>query len=437
MMKTVIKRCFNVLASMNLAILILSVISILIMLQITSEKLIVSLESWKWLKAIATVDIYHSYTFVIILALFCINLLACCLKRLKVHKNALIGHNESEIASSPFFARIMIKDLMESTEKLSSLVATHFNKPSRTDKENNQLSVYAEKGRYSQFAFYLAHLSILTIVLGIMLSTRGYQYSFEMKKNQLLDPVIISDNVGKKKALGFSLLCESIETIYYQDRSTVKKHRSILTILRNGEKIKTQAVDFADSLNYDSVSIHQDLNSRTIKYATIKVVSKDGKSKNREVELGGWFKIKELGVSIIATLSEAESVLLRIASYPKKNTALTSESICVTNNPASFLDNRLKGYQFSLIDIIDQEAVRLRIVSDPGRKLIWYASFSMLLGFSIMFFAPHRQIWLRSYQEGGRSYVMVAGASTKNLSSFEQTFNSIVRNLKESFCEPV
>ena len=440
-MKRILNGFFRFLASMNLAIFLLSAISVLIILQITSEKLIATFKAWKWLEAIATSDFYHSQGFILFLILFIINLLACCLKRLpetiKVLKNSLRELNESEIASLPFVERIKVKDFIKSSEKLSSLVATHFNKPTLIKKGSGQLNLYAEKGRFTPLGFYLAHLSILAIVLGVILSTSGYQYTFEMKKNQLLDPMIIRDSKGEKKALDFSLLCDNFKTIYYQGSSKVKKHQSILTILSDGKKIKTQAIDFGNSLNYGGISIHQDLNSRTIKYVMIKVVSKDGKSETYEVESGSWFKLKEIGISIIATQFEANSVLLSIASSPEMRIASSPspEKICVSRSPVRFLDKRLMDYQFSLVEIFHQEATSLKIMKDRGNKLIWYATFCMLIGFGIIFFIPHRQLWLRVNQEEDGSVITLSGSTTKNLTSFEETFKDIFQNIKEAFCD--
>ncbi len=113
----------------------------------------------------------------------------------------------------------------------------------------------------------------------------------------------------------------------------------------------------------------------------------------------------------------------------------SSESILVSHNPKSFTDSRLNDYQFSLINITSKETTTLKIVKDPGKNLIWYASFFMLFGFSIMFFVPYRQIWLRVHQKGGKYNITIAGSSNKNLASFKETFNTIVRSLQETLCE--
>ena len=66
MLKT-IKGFFRFLASMNLAIFLLSTISLIIILQEVSDELITTVKYWKWLKIIASIDFYRSMEFFVLL----------------------------------------------------------------------------------------------------------------------------------------------------------------------------------------------------------------------------------------------------------------------------------------------------------------------------------------------------------------------------------
>ncbi len=260
-MKQSIKNIFNYLASMNLAISLLLSIPFLILLHIACSKL-TFFKQWNWFHVIASTDFYHSLGFKITLILFCINLLACCLKKLPntimVLKNTVRVFDETEIASSPLFERINGKGFMESMETFSSLIAIRFNKPIIINRESSQLSLFAEKGRFSQSGFYFAHVSIIIIVCGIILSTSGYEYSVDITKGQVLNPSLNQEKSGTK--LDFSLLCEDFKTIYdAKNGNNTISHQSILSIIKDGEKIKTQEIKFGNApLRHSGIDIYQD-----------------------------------------------------------------------------------------------------------------------------------------------------------------------------------
>jgi cytochrome c biogenesis protein len=424
--KKSVSYCFNFLASLNLAVFVIFSISLLILIQILSEKIIAAGKSWKWLEFIASIDFYQSKGFTVLLLLFCVNLFACSVKRLprafRVFQASSREFNEGIIASLPIVERFKVKDNGESEETLSSAIATHFRKPICTKKEGGNFTLYAERGRYTHLGFHFAHLSILAIVLGVLLSSTGYEYSFQISKGQLLDPLVIRDSEGKRKSLDFSLLCEDYRTIYYKGTSEVGKHESTLTILNNGEKVKTQMVDFGHPLKYQGIAIYQDRFSRKVKYAKIKVASGDGETEIHEVKSGSKFTLKGIREGLIVTRLRSKTAQLRGSS--------SASRIWVSKNPTGFPEEKWRGYQFSLDEVYYKESTSLKAIRDPGMGVIWYATFCMLAGFGVIFFMPHRQIWL-SLEGEEEKVLTLAGSTTKNLASLEETCANIVKSLGE------
>ncbi len=425
-MRKILNYFFNFIASLNLAVFVIFSISLLILIQILSEKIITAGKSWKWLEFIASIDFYQSKGFTVLLLLFCVNLLACSVKRLprafKVFKASSRELNEGIIASLPIVERFKVKNNGELGETLSSALTTHFRRPILTKKEGGKLTLYAERGRYTHLGFHFAHLSILAIVLGVLLSSTGYGYSFQISKGQLLDPFVIRDNQGKRKTLDFSLLCEEYRTIYYKGTSEVGKHESTLTILKNGEKVKTQMVDFGHPLKYQGVAIYQDRFSRKVKYAKIKVISGDGETEIHEVKSGSKFTLKGIREGIIVTRVRSKTAQLRGSS--------SASRMWVSKTPTRFPEEKWRGYQFSLDEVYYKESTSLKVIRDPGMGVIWYATFCMLAGFGVIFFMPHRQIWL-SLEGEEEKVLTLAGSTTKNLVSLEETFTNIIESLGE------
>jgi len=211
-------------------------------------------------------------------------------------------------------------------------------------------------------------------------------------------------------------------TIYYKGSSEVGKHESTLTILNNGEKVKTQVVDFGHPLKYQGVAIYQDRFSRKVKYAKIKAVSGDGETEIHEVKSGSKFTLKGIRESLVVTRLRSKTAQLRGSS--------SASRIWVSKNPTGFPDEKLRGYQFSLDEIYYKESTSLKAIRDPGMGVIWYATFCMLAGFGVIFFMPHRQIWL-SLEGEEEKVLTLAGSTTKNLASLEETFANITEGLGE------
>ncbi len=423
MMKKILKYFFSFLASMNLAICILSFIALLVILQSTSGKLATIFKSSNWLVETASTDFYQSKVLLAALIFFCVNLIACTLKRLPltihVLKKPAYELDDDLINFFPVIKKFMADDCSRSSEQLLSCLSNFFKRPKFVNKGNEQLKLWAEKGRYTHLGFYLAHLGILVIVIGIIFSLGGYEYSFEIRKDQILNPLIIRDDRGNKKELNFSLLCEDIQTVFEQGTSEIKKRQSTLAIFHDGKKKKTQTVDFGTHLNYQGVSIYQNLTQQAnkIRFAKIKVIAKAGDNQFYEVNPGSSFTIKGTDTVIIATRWKDNAIWIRARSSP--------ERIEVSNKPTSFSDSALNDYRFVLEEIVEKEVVGLKAVSDPGREIIWLGFFGMVLGFSICFYLSHQQVFAKIETLEDKCIITLAGTATKEQGPIEVLFEKI------------
>ena len=428
-MKKILKYFISFFSSINLTIILLAVLAVFFTAQAANKPLLSLFKSWTWLSAITKVDIYHSWWFILLLVLFCLNLVACCINRLpKTLAFLKVPTDEPDdriMNKLPVVKSFTVKEGVDSQERLKMLLSSYFRKIKTVGQRESKLYLFAEKGKYAHLGFYFAHLSILVMVLGVMLSTRGYEHSFEMRKEQIIDPLVVRDRKGERKTFDFSLLCEGSETIYSPGTSEVMKHQSTLTILRKGEKVKSQLVDFSHPLVYGGIDIYQDRFSRIIKYAKIKVVSEDGEVHVHEAKSGGRFKLgdSKIIITVWKIKSSTNSVQL------KSN--LSSARRLVSSTPVSFSDRRLRGYKFSLVEIFKKESTSLKIIKDPGEGVIWYSFLIMVLGFSITFFFFHQKVWAKVEEKEGGCTITLAGSANKNLRAIEEIFNNIQSELSE------
>ena len=426
-MKKIFVAISSFLASIHLTIILLSAATLIFILQIAREKLALSFPSWKWLAAIGQFDFYHSRGFFVLFALFCINLIGCTLKRLPrtidVLKSSSKELDEDLRISLPICETVAVSDYQAARQTLLAMVAGYFKKTGIIREDGDSLHLFAEKGRYSHAGFYLAHLCLLLLALGTTLSATGFQYSFEVTKNQLLDPLVVRAAGRQEKALDFSLLCSDLKTTSYGESSKLKKHQSTLSIIKNGATVATQEVDFATPLHYNGIDIYQDRFSKTIPYAKIKIIAPDNQQSTHELKLGDSFAAGATGVRIRVTRLRPDGVQLKTLTLP--------ETLGVAQSPVQFRQAPLQGYWFSLMEITQKESTTLKAIYDPGKDLIWYSFILMVAGFSICFFCSHQRMWAHIERTGSGCSVTLAGAATKNLREVSELIMTIKNNMQK------
>jgi len=423
-MKKFFTSVFNFISSINLTILVLSAATVIFILQVTREKL-AALPSWKWLSVIQEFDFYHSKGFIILFALFCVNLVACSLKRLPrtiaVYRSSSRVPDDAFLSSMPDALEFKAENSRVTKEKLLSMISANFSTPYLVKEEGNTLYLFAEKGKYTHIGFYLAHLCILLIAIGTIISSTGFQYSFDVTKGQLLDPLVVRDAARQEKTLDFSLRCDDLKTVSYGESEKLKKHMSTVTILQNGAAVKTQDLDFGTHLTYKGVDIYQDRFSKTITFAKLQVSDSTGKQMEHELKLGDSFRVGDTEEKLRLTRVRQDSVQLKSISSPG--------SLWVSKTPVQFTEPQLQGYRVSLMELLQKETTSLKAIYDPGQGLIWYSFLLMIAGFSICFFMSHQRLWVKVDSHEGSSRVVLAGASTKN----QRALADMLGKIKDAF----
>ena len=426
-MKKILGSIFNFFASINLTVIILSFATVIFILQIAGERLAIKFPSWKWLAIIPEFDFYHSRGFIILFALFCLNLVACNLKRLPrtiaVYQDSKRVPDDASLTSMPDALEFTSENSRVTKETLLAIISSNFCKPRLIQREGSAFYLFAEKGRHTHLGFYLAHVCMLLIAIGTILSTGGFQYSFDITKGQLLDPLVVRTAALQEKALNFSLFCDDLKTVSYGESSKFKKHQSTLTILQNGVAVKTMDIDFGTHLTYNGIDIYQDRFSKTINYAKIQIRDMNGSQKEYELKTGESFRVGYGGEELRVTRIKQDSVQLKSISSPA--------SLWVTGNPAQFGESQLQGYRFMLMELLQKETTSLKAIYDPGQPLILYSFIFMIAGFSICFFLSHQRLWVTVEAREGRNRIVIAGSATKNQAALDDLLGRIKAELEQ------
>ncbi|MDQ6969857.1 MAG: cytochrome c biogenesis protein ResB [Mariprofundus sp.] len=75
----------------------------------------------------------------------------------------------------------------------------------------------------------------------------------------------------------------------------------------------------------------------------------------------------------------------------------------------------------------------LQLAKDPGMNVVWVGSAILVIGLCIMFYMPHRKLWLVIRPEGDKLNIAFAGLTNRNQMAFNQTFNDLFTQFDEDF----
>ena len=426
-MKRVFTTIFNQIASITLTIIVLSAISLLIGLQLATPKLQAVFKGSRWITEMASADFFRSRVFILLLVLFCINLIACTLKHLKKTMALFKASVMLQEDGATFWMVSEViggRDVDTVLRNLTDAFTSRFRKPTHIKGSSGIHSLIAERGKYTNLAFYLAHVSILTLVIGVIISLRGFTYYIDIAEGQVIDPLAVLDNNRHEKKFDFALRCDDFSTIYYEGTNTVLKHQSTLSIVEDGKKVKTQMVDYGTPLNYETIDIYQNRFVNLIQLARIQVITPQGEKLLYEVKNGEIFRLPGSSLPIRAAAFRPNSLQLLSLSPPDR--------LWISLQPVRFFQPALSGYQFTLVGYVSNEMTNLKIIYDPSKGIIWYSFLSMIAGFCVMFFFSHRRLWAMVEKQAQGYIVKIGGSTTKDPQSIRKTIETILNELKGS-----
>jgi len=424
-MKRILKQCFDFSASITFTLIILGAISLLISLPLLGEKAAGMLASHPWLKGIASADFYRSHIFIVLLVLFSVNLLACCINHARRTVRYVKGlkriPDEAAFAALPVVQTLNIPDDGRCLQRIEGILQKCFGKPAVLRGHDIPLYLYAEQGRFVHFGFYFAHLSMLTLVIGIIASASGLTYHVDMARGQTLYPLRVVDAAGKARELDFGLRCRNFSVEYYADGKEIKKTSCTLEIVKNGGAVSEQTVDFSRPLQYAGIDIFQDRVVTEKKRAEINITGKDGKTYTWEAQNGDTYTPPGSTAMVRAAAFREQTLQLISLSSPARQ--------WLSQAPARLDDPALKGYTFSLAGMHTVEVTSIKIISDPGKIIVWTSISCIIAGFFVIFFFAHRRIWVKIVSDGQSCTVTLAGTANKNEQSLATVFNTLKQEL--------
>ncbi|HEY8620432.1 MAG TPA: cytochrome c biogenesis protein ResB [Dermatophilaceae bacterium] len=297
------------------------------------------------------------------------------------------------------------------------------------DPDDNGLNLYADRFRWGPFGTVIAHLSFVVILLGFFLSaTTGF------KNTDFTAPV--GSKVAVGHGTGLTVEAKSFNDAYYANGSP-KDYASDLVLYKNGTEVKRQTVRVNHPMKFEGVSFYQsffgvaaamqvkDAAGTTVFGDAVPLAwtSDDGKKSIGKFDMAG----KGLEVYVIDVASgqvdpdiKAGQVQLEIHQAGKNDpiaTQVVDQGKPTTIAGLSYTFERPKQF------------TGLIVAHDPGAMFVWVGSTLLVIGLFLVFFFPHRRVWVRVRKTSGGTEILCASTMKRDV-AFEPQFHQLVTDIQ-------
>jgi cytochrome c biogenesis protein len=393
----------------------------------------------KLYQALGFFDMYHSWWFILLLGLLCLNLIACSIKRLPqiwrivTRPQTVLGKSLEK--TLPNLATLAVPgEALAVQERLTRILSHEFGSPQVTE-QDGVYHLFVQKAPWCRFAVYAVHLSILIILLGAIVgSLFGFKGFANITEGESVTR--ITSKGEKEIDLGFAVRCEQFRASFY-DTGAPKEFKSILTVLENGQPVPGYTrvpIIVNDPLTYKGITFYQSSYGKAGEHvftasepdgshpATFKVASKG----SVQLPDGGGLCLLETaddvssfrpGLSGAAALVELHSAdgssrqTMVFANHPELNRRAQREN-----------GGPLLGY----LGGKERMFTGLQVAHDPGVWIVWLGCLLMVIGVYVAFFWSHRRIWAQV--SDGK--IVIGGNASKNPAGFQLEFDRLLAHIK-------
>jgi len=409
---------------------------------------------YRIIKTLGLYDVYHSWWFLLLLALLVLNIVICSIERFprswRFVKEPLRWPDRNLLEEMTPRERFSVSlSLEETLEKIQSLLRGRGYRCERKVEEGRG-RIFAQKGVINRLGVYVTHLSVLIILIGGLIGgIWGFSGGMTIVEGESSRNVTIFGS-HKVVTLPFDVRCDSFQVDYYPGTMTPKEYKSVITILENGKPVVTRDVRVNHPLKYKGINFYQasyGTISNRVGTLTLEVIPQDGKDKpfRVRVKVGSQVPLKD-GYTLKLVAFFPDLVLGRDNQPMNRSQEL--------RNPAALLEVDKGGkyryrswvfaffpevhsvknapFKFHYISFKGLQYTGLQVSKDPGVWVVWTGCTFILVGLVICFFISHRRVWVLVEEKGKKNQVLVVGNVNRNHAAFSQHFEELINDIKEA-----
>lgn len=386
------------------------------------------------------VDMYHSWWFVGLLALFSINLICCSIKHFPrawkfVRDPALIPSAGMLKGAANRLDATTKETPQQMAERLTTLLKKEFASPKLTEADG-KLYLFAQKGIYSRFGAYMTHLSILIVMTGAIIGNIwGFKAFVNITEGTSVSQVWPRFGGNQPIKLGFSVRCDDFNVSYYPGTMRPKDYNSDLVVLEHGKEVLKKKIEVNDPLTYKGLTFYQssyglagnaNFKLKVTDNATGKVMNYSA-SQGEQIGLPGGYSFT------VSEFTESDrqfgpAIQLHVNSPDGK----FGRPFVVWQNYPQFDVKRGGKFSFALLSFDQLQFTGLQVAKDPGVDIVWFGCFLMVFGSLTAFFVSHKRIWVCLEESGGKTNITVAANAHRNQPGFSLAFDELKQKLEDT-----
>jgi len=397
-------------------------------------------------------DMYHSWWFILLLVLFCTNLIVCSLERLpktlKLINTPLKPLQKNVINTLPLRKELLVNADLKTVrnEVLNNLTMAGFRISESA--EGDSIQLYSQKGKYSRLGLYVVHLSILLIFIGAIIGALfGFDGFLNLPEGGSSDVAYTRE--GRTIPLGFTIKCNWYDTKYYPWSDTPQEFQSEVVIIEGGREVLKKSIKVNHPITYKGITFYQSSYGMVPEAEGefhIKVTPNGGEGKILHLKLGDTFEIPGTKIKgAIVNFSPALTRDLHTGMFYTYTEQMVNPAIAIRLTDAGketlggWILRRYpetgilpEGHKIDFIDYWGVEYTGLQVSRDPGVWLIYLACAIMSIGLYIAFFISHRKIWIILRSEKNSVRISLGGSVSKNRISFERDIEKMLSKVSQT-----
>jgi cytochrome c biogenesis protein len=403
----------------------------------------------RWLDATQLTDVFHSWWFVTLLGLLCINIVCASIDRFpgvwRFFSKPYRRPDAHFLTGLPLHAEIPVRSTQSGVEAAERAFRRLRMKPQHVG-AGESFSLYAERHRFARLAAYVVHLSLLLIFGGgIVDAVWGYRGYMSLSLDDQSNQIDMRD--GTKKAIPFTVRCEGAGQENYADGSP-RRWWSRLTVLEDGREVKRKEIEVNEPLVHRGLRFFQSGYGSTGEVGSIRLlaVSKKNPADSREIVLHPGEKVAldaEHSVQLAAFVPDLVINGNRIESRsdqpnnPAIQLSIASQKMGESKmwlfaNYPTFSHPSNAPYDFKFQDLAMGYFTGLQVSYEPGQWAVWAGCILMGIGLMMAFYFVHIRYWAVPVDDGrGRQVLWIGASASKNREQFEERFRLLVKEIEQ------
>ena len=388
-----------------------------------------------WAGILDTLGLFHVFStwyFRGLFALLSLSILACSINRAprlwRVATRPRTTMSDVFFSHAPLRASVDLPmDVEAATDRArDALREKHFRVLDASVKSGSAL--YADRFRWGPFGTVVAHLSLILVMAGFVVSaTTGF------KDKSFIAPVGVPVAVGH--GTGLTVEAKSFTDSYY-DNGSPKDYVSDLVLTEGGRQVARQETRVNSPLIYDGVWFHQSFfgigadvtvteNGKEVYSGLVPLQwqSDDGQ------QTIGQLSIPARGITVFVIEAASGQVLPGLPAgsaqleVHKAGVANPLGAPVISQGASADVDGLTYTYERN------RQYTGLTVKQDNGSWLVWLGSALLVLGCYMVFFMPHRRVWVRVKANSDGTSRVRLGAPLKRDPALEPVFDDLVSTI--------